>query len=1262
MKKLISLLIILCMIFVSSVPVVFSAQAVYPDIVAVQNDEGTFINMNGNLICELKGNRYLRFRSTDADDNWIASECRGADLCIAYADEGVKGIVIETADFTNNPDEGWFEIAVTGYKDGLDCNVEYTVRGIWNSDIGKFKYSYTTSMDANLEKWYESSKVAQNYYNKNPNSTAPIEITDYHVENISYPDINNSTSYKDTPQRYEWFLYSEDGTDWEKFPKVYIPYPTRDGDYLTIRKNGARGYEGLKFGFTDSRQGGWMTTVTHTTGGINYELCWYFFDVHVNMYNAVPKRGSSERFSLSFGLDFEPVSAEEGTSIVNSATERNWRELEEYALPLFSRNNTFDTLISDDVIPSEETAEHYIWWASSYDCYRDDTVGYDDNYSASIKRTSNSPQPVAWNTYTWGRPFEKDSTSNHRYRISAMVKTQDCTGPVRLAYGGQKNHADLFYGVGTHLSDGTPREDIISWQYSDSVTGTNDWTPISMEVTIDYYVNSIILEMNGKGQCWFDNVVIEDLGAITAEDYYIYDDFENGKNDKWTINDSGVGIVENGALVLTLSENATTFARAERAVKGYGGKWIADMDVTVNTRLGTVLAAASVFNIEVSGANLLVKSGDSNFNRIDTKFDTAYVQGTPFNLKVVMDFDTKAFELWYNGTKVNLGTGNYIRSGTVEKLSSMLSKVDYGYEGDITIDKFMLYSDTDKGAVNIAREDLKLNTEELYKENIVLPETGINGTNISWQSSNEAVIKKDGTVKRAYEEKSAILTATISKNSVSSQKSFSLGVAPYMGLTFTSDSLVALASSTNAKISVSKDDDKRYKSPVLILACYSGNKLIGTDICDVDLIDEKIQYSLTASHSEAADRVEIFLMDKFNFKPVTKNLSYRFTAQPVVEFDTYYAQVNETVGFDVFEVMGGVSIPLSKGGYTLSSDGMNVDYDAKTVSFSTGGLKTINITTSNGVASASLVVNDSTDRVSVEGDIQFESDFATSGALGTYYGSGNAYSITNDASGNPGLTTAASNTSDTLLFGPSLSDYTVEMDFTPTSLSGSGVNTIAIGMRAKSANDRQAYRVTLAERWKFDGTNVLYNRLAIGRSKSSNAAEGYYAKYSDEPYTSKFELNKKYKLSASICGNKIYGTLYDADGNVLESIVSETGDCDYDKNNNALTALSSGKTLIAFHCMVAKIHDIKIYDYDTAGEIRLEASETDIDVGDSISLSAFAGNTPLENGMVNYTALSGFEISGNNAIATQEGIHTIVAEYTDYAGKTKYAITEVQVR
>ena len=106
-------------------PVAAITQSVpYPTVTALQNSDGTFVSMNGKLICELKENRYLRFRATGNDDNWIGSECRGADLCIAYADAGVKGIIVENADFVNNESAGYFEIVVSGYKDGLDCNVE----------------------------------------------------------------------------------------------------------------------------------------------------------------------------------------------------------------------------------------------------------------------------------------------------------------------------------------------------------------------------------------------------------------------------------------------------------------------------------------------------------------------------------------------------------------------------------------------------------------------------------------------------------------------------------------------------------------------------------------------------------------------------------------------------------------------------------------------------------------------------------------------------------------------------------------------------------------------------------------------------------------------------------------------------------------------------------------------------------------------------------------------------------------------------------
>lgn len=1258
LKKL-SCLLIIVMLFVQ-IPYIASADMAYPEITAVQNDTGTFISMNGEIICELEENRYLRFRATDEDDNWVGCERKGADLCIGFSDAGVKGIVVESAVFTDNPDEGWFEIAISGYKDGLDCNVDYSVKGIWMPEVGKFRYTYTTSMDANLEKWYENSNVAKNYYNNNPKGTAPIEITDYHIENIAYSDIYQSETYTEMPLRYEYFLYSSDGsTNWEKFPKVHVPYVTRSGDYITIRKNGDRCYEGAKFGFTDSEHGGWMSTITETTGGIFFELCWYFFDVHMIMNKAVPTRGSAERFEIKFSMDFDPLSAQEGNELTANATERSWRELDEYAIPIFERTNDFATLISDESIPSEETAEYYIWWASSFDCFRDDTVGYDDSYSVSIKRDGTNAMPDAWYAQCWGDPWETEGIKGHKYRLSAMVKTENA-GEVRLAYGVQKNNADLIYGTGTHLADGTPREDVVSWVYSDSVSGTNDWTPLSVEFVVNNNVNSVGLEHYGAGQSWFDNVVIEDLGEVTADDYYVYDDFENNKVGDWAAGGSGTLKAENGALVFGMGESNTAVAKATKTVTSHGGRWIAEMDATINTKRGTILAAANVFNLEVSGSTFQAKTGNSAYTRVDTNFEKSYVTGTPVSFKFVMDFDTKAFELWYNGSKVDLGEGNYIRSGSVSALVPFIMQINANYTGDITVDRFMLYPDTDKGSVNISREALEIDETMLYKENVQLPKEGINGASVSWHSSNPSVIDSDGKVFRGDTTGYATLTGTISKNSVSSRKSFVLRTLPYAGLMFKADSVITGATATTAVVRTSDDSVHSYDAPIVIMACYKGDDLAAADMCKVTLEDEEHTYTLSAEHTGTVDRVELFLWEEKSLKPVCNSLSYGFEATNRLEFASVSADVGEAVGFEVYTEQSGIKTPLEKGTYELRCDGMTVDYDSCRAVFATAGIKNVNLVTDAGMSAGVILVNNPDETASVMGGAVFESDFGADGAINTYTSTAGAYTIEN-INGTPMLATkSTSATHDTLLFGPELTDYAVEMEYNMVKPIAVGADAIGIAMRAKSANDRSSYRAGFMERSKFGGDTVLYNRLALGRAKGSNISDTWhYAQYSDNAIT--HARNTFYKMKASICDGVFAMSLYDTNGNLISSEEVTTAECDYNKDGTAATALASGKTVIYYHGLQAYIKDIKIYEFEKISGITVKAASDSVAVGDELALEAYGvtsdGEILLDSSMVTYTALSGFD----GMTATETGNHKILAEYKDYSGKTKYGIIEIEV-
>jgi hypothetical protein len=324
------------------------------------------------------------------------------------------------------------------------------------------------------------------------------------------PDRHASAVHKE-PQMYPWFVKSPDGANWVKLPKIHVPYPTRLGEYITIHDHEHPTPVGGYFGFLDPQHGGWMTRVVEAPVPVDHELCWTYFDVHVNFPEAVPPRRSVRDLSLALELAFQPVEAQRCREIIRQATEIPWRKAKEYRLPLLSMNNRFDVLVSD--LPGEETANHYVWWASSDECDRDEAVGFDDHFSLTIKRDKPSPMPTGWSAGTLGHCFTGNRLWNRRFRFSAMVKTANCTGPVRLAHAFPAS--EVYYArIRTHKSDGTLLEPDI-WEFSEPVTGTVDWRALSLEFTGGRSGRDfVVLEQRGMGQCWFDNVKIEDLGPI----------------------------------------------------------------------------------------------------------------------------------------------------------------------------------------------------------------------------------------------------------------------------------------------------------------------------------------------------------------------------------------------------------------------------------------------------------------------------------------------------------------------------------------------------------------------------------------------------------------------------------------------------------------------------------------------------------------------------------------------------------------------------
>jgi len=461
-----------------------------------------------------------------------------------------------------------------------------------------------------------------------------------------------------------------------------------------------------------------------------------------------------------------------------------------------------------------------------------------------------------------------------------------------------------------------------------------------------------------------------------------------------------------------------------------------------------------------------------------------------------------------------------------------------------------------------------------------------------------------------------------------------------------------------ATISVKNDTAVVYEDLKAVLACYSGNKLIGVDMIDIDAGMNAENYSLVTNHQGSANAIKIFLWKMGNVYPVTETISYKITSVPVIDFEKSFANIGDSISFDVFEKKGNASVALEKDDYTLFCEDMMVDYDAKTVSFATAGLKTVSITTASGSASTRILVNDPADEISVKGTNVFTSDFTGENALATYYGNAHTpprYSI-EDVDGTKMLATLnSSQTLNTNRFGPELTDYIVEMEYNMVKPLAAGWDGIMIGLRANSSND--AYRVGYFERTKFDGTNLLYDRLGIGRSSSSNLSNVYYAEHSDSALG--VQRDTFYKMRASICGDTIKATLYDMVGNVIGNETVNIADCDYTYKGAAAKGITSGKTQIGYHGIYARIKDIKIFNYNKVGEITLTASSDSVSIGESITLDTFAGDVKLDN--VKYTAVSGFEISGNTAVAQESGSHMILAEYTDDAGKTKSSAIEIVV-
>lgn len=180
----------------------------YPAIEIKQDSIGTIVWCNSGLLLELKGNRFVRFRSTPNDENWIGSDKSPADLGWVYRDPGAKGMVVLDVTYKNDPGKGFFTLWITGKKPQFDSKIFIELTGEWIDEEQKFRYKLSTSLESMLEDWYKN----------NTRSNSWTEVLDYCIEGISIPErmLSPDRSTRMKPLRYEWFVKSHDGENWKK--------------------------------------------------------------------------------------------------------------------------------------------------------------------------------------------------------------------------------------------------------------------------------------------------------------------------------------------------------------------------------------------------------------------------------------------------------------------------------------------------------------------------------------------------------------------------------------------------------------------------------------------------------------------------------------------------------------------------------------------------------------------------------------------------------------------------------------------------------------------------------------------------------------------------------------------------------------------------------------------------------------------------------------------------------------------------------------
>lgn len=194
----------------------------------------------------------------------------------------------------------------------------------------------------------------------------------------------------------------------------------------------------------------------------------------------------------------------------------------------------------------------------------------------------------------------------------------------------------------------------------------------------------------------------------------------------------------------------------------------------------------------------------------------------------------------------------------------------------------------DSAAVAAAKEALSIGDVSNLKKDITLPTSGKRATAITWETSDESVITADGVITRSPKtDKSAVLTAIITRGEISATKTFDVTVAGYVAIDFTgyvygdADGNTVFSpvdGGTIKNINFTEDIANSKGDDVIVGAVYDSTGILkNTRLVKISEITKETDGRMTAEVNLPMDKADTFkafaLADMANINPYTSAYS-----------------------------------------------------------------------------------------------------------------------------------------------------------------------------------------------------------------------------------------------------------------------------------------------------------------------------------------------------------------------------------------------------